>query len=75
MAEAEVDFLTSGLLSRPALDAIRFESLGLSTGTAMAFGFKSVPCCFLLQVLLLLIGSMVLVTIWLVCKDNRCKVV
>ena len=73
MAEAEVDFLTSGLLSRPALDAIRFESLGLSTGTAMAFGFKnekSVPCCFLLQVLLLLIGAMALVTIWWVCKDN-----
>lgn len=56
MAETEVDFLTSGLLSRPALDVIRFEPLGLSAGTAVAFSFsnqKSVPCCLLLGVLLI----------------------
>lgn len=56
-AEAEGDFLTSGLLSRPALDVFRFEPLGFSAGTVVAFGFreeKSVPCCFFLGVLFLL---------------------
>ena len=53
-AEAEGDFLTSGLLSRSTLDVFRFEPLGFSAGAVVAFGFikeKSVPCCFLLGVL------------------------
>ena len=50
----------SGLLSRPALDVVRFEPLDSSAGTVVALGFrneKSVPCCFLLGVLSLLIDG------------------
>lgn len=59
-AEAEGDFLMSGLLSRPALHVFRLEPLGFSAGTVVAFGFrkeKSAPCCFPLGVLFLLIDG------------------